>query len=47
MTVWHGSLHELLTRTGDDCDTLWDDLKLALGLTLTLDHHRETWVSSL
>lgn len=47
LAVGHGCLHQLLTRTGDDCYTLWDDLQLSLGLALTLDHHRQTWVSTL
>jgi len=47
LAVGHGRLHQLLTGNGDDGHTLWDDLQLALGLALTLDHHRQTWVSTL
>lgn len=41
MAVGHGRLHELLTGPGDDRDSLGDDLQLARGLALALDHHRQ------
>ena len=41
MAVGHGRLHELLTGPGDDRDPLGDDLQLARGLALALDHHSQ------
>lgn len=47
LSVGHGGLHELLPRPRDEGHSLGNDLQLALGLALALDHHRQTGVSLL
>lgn len=47
MAIGHGCLHELLTRPRNDRHPLRNDLQLACGLTLPLDHNRQALVPSL
>lgn len=39
LAIGQRRLHQLLARPGYDCHPLGDDLQLACGLALTLDHH--------
>ncbi len=47
LAIGHGCLHELLTGPRNDRHPLRNDLQLACGLTLPLDHNRQALVPSL
>lgn len=47
MAIGHSCLHKLLTRSRNDRHALRNDLQLACGLTLSLDHYSQTLVPTL